>query len=334
LLATPDAAALIAPDGSVPDDELRAIGLDLRPYAAYDAERLVDAIGSATDALRETAMQLGLRGRHIAVELDHLPAAALRSLEPSEIADLASPLAAWRMVKDEAELMRIRRSAAILDEAFAAVGAAVRAGISEHELFALARAAVQEQTTEPLSFDPILDANLGTGSRSAEADPHPGPSRLAEGDLVLVDLYPTIEGYVADLARTVAVGEPTPVQLELHAALEEALDAGERTLRAGTPAREVAAAVRAALHPTGIAASMAHHAGHGLGLFAWERPWIGEADETRLAPGMVVALEPGLYQPGACGIRQESMFLVTQDEPERLDRAPRTLRLAGWAGLS
>jgi Xaa-Pro aminopeptidase len=65
---------------------------------------------------------------------------------------------------------------------------------------------------------------------------------------------------------------------------------------------------------------MHHHAGHGIGVFAWERPWLGAGSRDPIGAGTVVCIEPGVYEQGVGGLRLEGEFLLTDGDVERLDR--------------
>ena len=67
---------------------------------------------------------------------------------------------------------------------------------------------------------------------------------------------------------------------------------------------------------------MIHHSGHGVGLLAWEDPWIGPSAHGSLAEGMTIAIEPGLYVPGWGGMRLEGNYLITATGFDRLDPVP------------
>jgi Xaa-Pro aminopeptidase len=102
-------------------------------------------------------------------------------------------------------------------------------------------------------------------------------------------------------------------------------------MRPGLAGREIDAVVHAALRDRAgpLERSMTHHGGHGFGLFAWERPWVGRGSDDLLVDGSIVAIEPGLYEPDWGGIRIESDFLVTEAGAERLDTFPRSLQPHG-----
>jgi Xaa-Pro aminopeptidase len=116
----------------------------------------------------------------------------------------------------------------------------------------------------------------------------------------------------------------------MHAALEGALHAGERLLHPGAAAGSVDRAVRGSIEAAGYPV-YSHHTGHGLGLSQIEPPFIAPGGDTdmRLEPGCVIALEPGIYQPGVGGMRLENVYLVTGGEPELLTGTPAQLLSSG-----
>jgi Xaa-Pro aminopeptidase len=193
---------------------------------------------------------------------------------------------------------------------------------AEHELFAALHGSLLAELEEPL----LLAGNLASGLRTALADPRATARRIEAGDLVLVDLYPVLDGYAVDFTRTFVVGEPTRLQQERHAVLIRALGAAETLLRPGIEVRRIDAAIREVLADAGgYDRTMQHHAGHGIGLLAWEVPWIGPGTEGCLQSGDAIAIEPGLYLPEWGGMRVEGNYLVTDAGVERLDAFPRAL---------
>jgi Xaa-Pro aminopeptidase len=76
-------------------------------------------------------------------------------------------------------------------------------------------------------------------------------------------------------------------------------------------ANKVDAAARGVLKRHKLDRQFVHSTGHGLGLEIHEPPRIGKKDQTRLEPGMVITIEPGVYIDGMGGIRIEDTVLVT-----------------------
>jgi Xaa-Pro aminopeptidase len=75
----------------------------------------------------------------------------------------------------------------------------------------------------------------------------------------------------------------------------------------------------------GLAAAFTHSTGHGVGLEIHESPRVGSGQTTKLLPGMVVTIEPGIYLAGKFGIRIEDMVAVTHTGGQVLTPAPKAL---------
>jgi len=71
--------------------------------------------------------------------------------------------------------------------------------------------------------------------------------------------------------------------------------------------------MRGEIEATFPAGEFPHHGGHGVGLSSFEDPHVIPGDETPLEPGMVIALEPGVYFPGRFGVRVERLYVVAAD---------------------
>lgn len=225
---------------------------------------------------------------------------------------LDADLTALRQVKDPDEVAALARAAAIAAEAAEAGVRRAAPGASESEIrSACEQVLLAHGTTSPFGVA------VASGPRAAE--PHAGPAerRLQEGDLCWIDLGACVDGYCADVTRTVAVG---PLDDELQGVLDAVADAQRRALaavRPGVTAATVDAAARAALNERGLGHRFIHRTGHGLGLEVHEPPFIVDGNEQPLLPGMVFTLEPGVYLPGRGGARIEDDVLVT-DEGRRV----------------
>jgi Xaa-Pro dipeptidase len=305
---------IVDPDGSVlaitSEDEAPGVaeGVEARTFpgfavedvdrAASAAELAIEAIGSA----RALSVDLASLSGNLAGELIR---------RGVELVDVGPELRTARGVKDPDEVEAIRASVRIADVGQAAARAALAAERTELDVWAATRTAMEDEAGGRL---PLL-ADLVTGERTAEVGGLPGERKIAENDLLLVDLVPRLGAYWADSCATVAVGEPPDEIRRAHEAAREALERALELLRPGTRAGDVDSAARAVVERAD--GSYPHHTGHGLGTGFHEEPRIIPGSERVLEPGMVVALEPGIYAEN-WGLRVEQVALVTDDEPEIL----------------
>ena len=114
------------------------------------------------------------------------------------------------------------------------------------------------------------------------------------------------------MTRTVHVGRVGRVERGWYAAVLEAQLVGIEAIGTGVTAAEVDEATRSVLREAKLEQYFTHSTGHGVGLEIHEPPRLGKNQDERLAPGMVVTIEPGIYIPGKGGIRIEDMVVVKE----------------------
>ena len=273
-----------------------ATGCDVASYPGFGIGPL-DPVGHATRVLAEV-----LDGARVAIDASAFPVALLSGVE---WVDVEAELTLARAVKDPDEVATIRRAIAVCDVGQATARAEARPGMTELDLWATTRAAMESFAGERL---PVL-ADLVSGPRTAEVGGPPGTRTLDDGDLVLCDLVPRVGGYWGDSCATFALGEPSAAIREAHARARETLNAVLSEIRPGAVAGDLDALARTRLE-------FPHHTGHGLGTSFHEEPRIVPDAPVRLEPGMVIAIEPGIYEE--VGVRVEQIVLVTDDGCEVL----------------
>jgi Xaa-Pro dipeptidase len=151
---------------------------------------------------------------------------------------------------------------------------------------------------------------------------------LAEGDVLWTDVSITYHGYCSDFGRTWIVGrDPTPRQQAQFERWSEILTAVLDVTRAGATAADLGRAATAA--NGGTRPWLPHfYLGHGIGVNAAEMPMIGtdlgnEFDEKFvLKPGMVLVLEPVVWEDGTGGYRSEEVLVITEEGWTRLTDYP------------
>jgi len=238
-----------------------------------------------------------LDGPSVAIDAGTLPAALALGLD---WVDVGAELAHARAVKDPDEIELIRAAIAVCDAGQGAARAHAAPGVSELELWAAIRWAMEEAAGSRV---PVL-ADLVSGPRTTQIGGPPSMRALAEGDLVLCDLVPRVAGYWGDSCATFAIGEPHTAARAAHARARATLADVVAAIRPGAVAGELDALARAQLE-------FPHHTGHGLGTGWHEEPRIIPGSTVVLEAGMVVAIEPGTYE--GVGVRLEQVVLVTAE---------------------
>jgi len=216
-----------------------------------------------------------------------------------------------RLVKDAGEVARIRAAGAISDAALEDLIAAVPIGWSELEIAAFLVERMTALGAERAAFEPMV----ATAERSALAHSRPSRERLEKDMILLIDFGAEVDGYKADMTRTLWWGElDRNVSIAVDA-VRRAYDAAVEKLNPGAPPESVDNAARAVLREHKLEQFVIHPSGHNIGLDIHERPFFSQHYRGELATGNVVTIEPGIYIPGVGGIRWEDTFVVTDSGP-------------------
>lgn len=233
------------------------------------------------------------------------------------------PVEEWiedlRVVKSAPEIAAIRKACAIADETFERILAEVRPGITERELAARLDLELAARGAEGPSFETIV----AFGGRSALPHARPGARELRRGDIVLFDFGAVADGYVSDMTRTVACGDPAVEMREVYTLVLNAQLAAIGGMRAGMTGPEADRLARVVIEAAGHGPRFGHSLGHGIGLEVHEAPRLGRKSADRLAAGMTVTIEPGVYLEGVGGVRIEDDALIGETGVELLTSAPK-----------
>lgn len=318
------------------------------------------------DVTRELE-RLGVTGGRLGLELDVIPAAlyrsALRAFSAFELVDCAPSLLAQRAVKDPQEVALLRASAATFALVHETLVAQLAPGRTELEVAAEVERTLRlaghaglvaqrrwDGALQPegaIASGPLLATMSGgpitiSGVGLSAATPF-GASRrpLASGDLLNIDLGINVDGYHADFARTYVLGEPSAEIVRLAGIVRQLEDGVIAALRPGVTASSVYRDGVALARELGVADVFQGHSGthgpyvgHGIGLELDEPPVLGPRDETPLAAGMVLAIEPKLMSPAFGAVNLEDDVVVTDDGCELLGVVPRSVfAVDGWGGV-
>jgi len=221
--------------------------------------------------------------------------------------------------KSAAEIEIMREAGRISARALRLVGEAVRPGVTTAELDELAEAAIREDHAIPAfkgyhGFPATLCTSLN--QQVVHGIPSKG-CKLAEGDIVSVDVGAIFDGYYGDNAATFAVGTVSDEASRLLTVTAQSLQAGIEQCIEGKRLYDIGAAVQAVAEGAGFGV-VREYVGHGIGRAMHEDPNVpnyGKAGTgPRLEVGMVLAIEPminaGTFQVDALS---DGWTVVTRD---------------------
>ena len=274
----------------------------------------------------------GLGAVPLGVDADHTSLAQASRYETARdgavLVRTSGLVAGLRATKDAAEVERLRRACAITTATLAQLAAdGLRPGITERALARDVEQAFHERGADGVAFPTIVASGV------SGASPHHGAGerRLERGDLVTIDCGAEVDGYRADMTRTLVVGAERDVSarmLEIHAVVAAANAAGRAAAVVGGAVADVDRAARQVVADAGYGDAFVHPTGHGIGLDVHEAPLVHGASAASLAPGTTFTVEPGIYLPGAGGVRIEDSLVVLEDTVDVMTDLERGIRPA------
>jgi Xaa-Pro aminopeptidase len=317
---------------------------DVRPFAGYAADDPRPPTARALDACVEVLRERGLTGR-LGAELTQGTQATDRMVgeptawskdffdrlesESDDLVDATGLLAAARGVKTSQEIERIRLANALAYDALEHVRERIEPGMPDSEVAALFEGYVHRVGVGYKGkVDMARAFTLVWSGPQIRTFTATGPAgSVVEGEPTLMEIWVCVDGYWTDLTKNLCVGPPTAEYDRLLDLLLGTLDEALEHAHAGEPLSELDRVIRASLDAGGYPGQPSHPIAHGVGARAHEPPYAHQAGGGALEPGMVLAIEPGVYWKGGGGLRLEDVFLIGDGRPEALCGFPDDFRV-------
>ena len=284
--------------------------------------RMVSKDNGYMKQLNEAIADFGVKC--LGFEEDYLTVAEFRDYEKNLNAALVpcqKELNAFRAVKEEYELERMRQAQAITDRAFTEVLGRIREGMTEKELAAELIYCLYKNGADDLSFKPIVVS----GPNSSMPHGVPGERRLQKGDFITMDFGVIYRDYCSDMTRTVALGYATDEMKTVYETVLKAQLAGIAATKAGVTGQMIDGTARKIIADAGYGDCFGHGYGHCLGLEIHEAPYCNPSNDKPMPAGSVSSAEPGIYLPGKFGVRIEDCLIIKDDGVEILAHSPKEL---------
>jgi Xaa-Pro dipeptidase len=305
------AMALVKADGScaliVVDMEASTIRANMPPGTeiAVWHEFAFDAMA----VLAAVLTKHGLAKARIGIETDYVPCCDMENLVKRLPSALFSPaqtlVAQLRQIKSPDEIALLRRLSRIADQAITEAFLSVKAGATEMDL-----AAALTQRVYGLGAEYFKLMIVATGERSVFPNVGPTERVLKHGDVCRMEIFPMIGGYHAGVCRTAAIGAPPGEATRIWKKLTECKHLLLDTIKPGARTRDIYELYRDKIRELDL--PPISFIGHGIGLHLHEDPYLGPTADVPLEAGMVLGIEPLIYETGyGFGMQNKDMVLVT-----------------------
>jgi Xaa-Pro aminopeptidase len=227
-----------------------------------------------------------------------------------------------RQQKTPREIEWMRQAQHITDETFIHVLNYIKPGVSELDMMLIIGEKAARLGCEKRSFNMIFTSGVNTSLPHGGA----GLKNIESGDLVMIDMGNSVQGYLSDMTRTLAVGEPGEEIRLVYDTVLRAQKAAIEVVRPGIPCSQVDTIAKEVINASPHAAGVyGHGLGHSLGLEIHEKPQFRQECSTITQERMVMTVEPGIYFPGRFGVRIEDMVVITPEGCENMTKSPKEL---------
>ena len=239
----------------------------------------------------------------------------------TEVIDAHNDIASIRLCKDQDEINNLKKAVTISEESLKEVLKSVKEGITESELAEMLIIEQYNRGAQGIAVHPLVLI----GENSALPHGHAGSRKLKAGDSLLFDFGCIYNGYISDFTRTFFYKEVSDSNKDMYEIVEEANKIGRNLVKVGTSLHEIDDTVTKFLEESPYKKFIGHRTGHGLGMEVHEDPSVVRGNHLKLQEGMVITIEPGLYDKGNVGIRIEDNVVVTKEGHESMTILPREL---------
>ncbi|MFO7636997.1 MAG: aminopeptidase P family protein [Clostridia bacterium] len=229
----------------------------------------------------------------------------------AELVPVQSFVDRTRIIKEDEEIIRIKKATEISEKAFGEVLPYIRPGVLELDILAEMEYRMRKGGASKQAFDTIV----ASGKRSSLPHGEASLKRIEQGDPVTLDFGAVWEGYCADMTRTVFAGQPSGKMKDIYRIVLEAQERAQEGVVAGASGREIDRIAREIINKNGYEGCFGHGLGHGVGILVHEEPRLSEKSESIMENNMVVSVEPGIYVEDIGGVRIENLVAIRDNNP-------------------
>ncbi|MEK9684368.1 MAG: Xaa-Pro peptidase family protein [Rhodospirillaceae bacterium] len=253
---------------------------------------------------------LGLGRARIGIETDYISGHDLEILQKELVGVELTPAQTLfneaRMIKTPRELKSLHRLSRVSDASLGEALASVNEGSTEMDIAASLTRGIYTRGAEDFKF-----MIVATGERSRLPNVGPTERVLQAGDICRVEIFSIIKGYHAGVCRTASVGDPPDHAERIWGVLSDATQELLGLIKPGASSRSLYDAYLEMIRS--LEMPPISFVGHGIGQHLHEDPYLGRVGDWELKPGMVLGIEPLIYETGhGFGMQNKDMVAVTE----------------------
>ena len=291
-------------------DSFKLHNIDADIISWQDKDGYIDAFYKAADILGQVG-SIGVEGQR----MRYFESLALQKAFPeTKIVNSHSLISKVRLLKDSKEIENLKKAISISEKSLTTTIDSIKENKTEIEIKNILIQEIYKNGAEGLSFDPIVLA----GSNSALPHGHSSEYEIKKGNAILFDFGAMVDGYNADITRTFFLDFADDYQKDFYDTVLKANLLGIEKSLVGNTLNDVDDSVLNSLEQSRYSEFVVHKTGHGLGLDVHEDPYVMRGNEEKLEEGMVITIEPGLYNPKSLGVRIEDDVHIILGKPEIL----------------
>ncbi|QCR32477.1 Xaa-Pro peptidase family protein [Lysinibacillus sp. SGAir0095] len=253
-------------------------------------------------------------GSAVGVDMDYTPGKIINEIlnVKSTVIDLSVQIEKMRSIKDDEEISAMIEAGKLVNLGVSETLKHCKVGATELEIDAIGNQIIYRTASEnyPNATLDLLVMTPSGPERSILPHVYSNTRKIQQGDVIIHTRQVSLNGYRAELERTVIMGEPTKQQEHAFLAMQKAQQAALDFIRPGVKASEVDAVARGILREEGYAEFAIHRTGHAIGVSLHEPPYLSYDNDLVLEEGMAYTIEPGIYIPGLGGFRHSDTVIL------------------------
>lgn len=245
----------------------------------------------------------------------------LHYAELSDSEELSEWLLQMRLVKSPDEIAAIESAQLICDKAYERLLGSIRKGMSERQIASLLEFYLTEFGSEGVPFP----TSVLSGGNTADPYLKPSDRKTREGDFLILEFGATSDGYCAKMSRTVAAGNVDSRMEDTYNAVSCAISDGITALRGGIGGKVAYSVAASTLNAWKVDQYGSPSFAHGVGLEAYEAPYLGQKSSTILRAGAALAVFCDVRVKDKFGIKIGDMAVLTDEGCRVFTKATRKL---------